>query len=323
MKKITMTIAAAFSSALLSAGAAQADCGELTITDMDWASSQVVTAVSKFLLEQGLGCSVTAVPSATNTAMVSLAENGTPDIVTEVWGNSVPAVEKLQSEGKALFHSIVLSDGGQQGWWVPKYMVDETPELATLEGVLANADLMGGRLFTCPDGWKCKTINANIAKAAGLEEAGIKVFDPGSGEALSSSLAAAYSDKEPWFGYYWAPTALLGKNPMVMVDMGEFDEAGHLCNIEEDCANPVVSPYPRDEVWTIVTPAFKEREPAAAELMGNVSFTNTQMGELLAWREGNNASADETAVYFLTGYKDVWAEWLSDEARENLSALLK
>ncbi|WP_299658105.1 glycine betaine ABC transporter substrate-binding protein [uncultured Tateyamaria sp.] len=323
MNKFTLAAAGAMTATILSVNAAHAECGDVTITDMDWASSQVVTAVSKFLMEQGLGCNVTAVPSATNTAMVSLAENGTPDIVTEIWGNSVPAVEKLQDEGKALFHSIVLTDGGQQGWWVPQYMVDENPELATLDGILANADLFDGRLFTCPDGWVCKNINANIAKAAGLEEAGIDVFDPGSGEALSSSLAAAYAEEEPWLGYYWAPTALLGKNPMVMVDMGSFDKAGHECNIEEDCANPVVSPYPRDEVWTIITPAFKEREPAAAELMGNVAFTNPQMGQLLAWREENNASADETAAYFLLNYQDVWAEWLSDEAKANLSELLK
>lgn len=323
MKKTTLTIAAAFGAAMLSAGAAKAECGDMTITDMDWASSQVVTAVSKFLLEQGLGCNVTAVPSATNTALVSLAENGTPDIVTELWGNSVPAIEKLQGEGKAVFHNIVLSDGGQQGWWVPQYLVDEHPEMATLDGILANPELVGGRLFTCPDGWQCKNINANIAKAAGFEDAGIEIFDPGSGEALASSILAAYSDKEPWFGYYWAPTPLLGNNPMVMVDLGEFNEEGHLCNIKEDCANPVVSPYPRDVVWTVVTPDFKEREPAAAELMGKVSFTNPQMGELLAWRENNNASADETAVYFLTNYKDVWSQWLSDEAKENLSALLQ
>ena len=47
------------------------------------------------------------------------------------------------------------------------------------------------------------------------------------------------------------------------------------------------------------------------------------MGTLLAWREENNASSDETAVYFLTNYKDVWKDWLDDAAREKLAPLLQ
>jgi glycine betaine/proline transport system substrate-binding protein len=73
---------------------------------------------------------------------------------------------------------------------------------------------------------------------------------------------------------------------------------------------------------TAAAGGFSEREPAAAALMAKVSFTNEQMGEVLAWRLDRNASYDEAAVYFLTNYKDVWAEWLNDEAREKLAAIL-
>ena len=54
-----------------------------------------------------------------------------------------------------------------------------------------------------------------------------------------------------------------------------------------------------------------------------MSFTNAQMGEVLAWRLDNNASYDEAAVYFLTNNKDVWGGWLNDGAKEKLAALLK
>ena len=43
----------------LSAGAAQAqDCGEVSLTEMDWGSAIIVTQVAKFLLEQGYGLSL-------------------------------------------------------------------------------------------------------------------------------------------------------------------------------------------------------------------------------------------------------------------------
>lgn len=74
---------------------------------------------------------------------------------------------------------------------------------------------------------------------------------------------------------------------------------------------------------TTATAAFVEREPAVAELMRNMTFTNAEMNEILAWQEGQGASYEEAAVYFLTNYQDTWSGWLNDAAREKLSALLK
>ena len=73
---------------------------------------------------------------------------------------------------------------------------------------------------------------------------------------------------------------------------------------------------------TAVSGAFMDREPDVAELLKNVAFTNAQMGDVLAWRLDNNASYDEAAVYFLTTYKDVWADWLSGDAKGKLAAIL-
>ena len=59
---------------------AHAACGEVSITEMDWDSARVVTAVSKFILEQGYGCKLTIVPSASTPALASVSETGEPDI---------------------------------------------------------------------------------------------------------------------------------------------------------------------------------------------------------------------------------------------------
>lgn len=160
-------------------------------------------------------------------------------------------------------------------------------------------------------------------KASGLGDAGVARFQHGSGETLATAIAAAYEAKEPWFGYYWAPTSVLGKYPMVQVEMPAYDADTHTCNGLEDCATPGLSAYPVSNVVTAATQAFVDREPDAAALMGNLTFTNAQMGEVLAWQEANEASNEEAAVYFLTTYKDVWGGWLNDEARGNLSALLQ
>jgi glycine betaine/proline transport system substrate-binding protein len=321
MKKI------AFASALLMGASfgttASADCGEVSITEMDWASSAVVTYVSKFLMEQGYSCSVQVVPSSTTPAVASLAENGEPDIVTELWSAYTPVYNELKDAGKVAELTNVLSDGGVEGWWIPKYLADAHPELATIEGIKANPEMVGGRFHDCPDGWGCNYTNLNNLKASGLLDAGIERFQHGSGETLATSIASAYVGQEPWFGYYWAPTSVLGSYPMVAVDMGDYNEEAHTCNVVEDCATPAMSSYPTAPVVTVVTTSFANDEPEIADLMSKVQFTNDQMNEVLAWQEAEGASYEEAAVYYLTNYKDIWGGWLNDDARAKLAPLLK
>ncbi|EBA03953.1 MAG: glycine betaine ABC transporter substrate-binding protein [Paracoccaceae bacterium] len=321
MKKMFTGVAAA-AALTMGANAAYADCGDVTITEMNWASSAVVTAVATFIMEQGYGCSVQKVPSSTVTAITSITETGEPDILTEVWSNSTPSYPGLVAEGKLVELADVLSDGGVEAWWIPAYLAESNPELTTWEGIMANPAAVGGKFHDCPSGWACDIINNNNLIAAGAEAGGLERFQHGSGETLQTSIAAAYADKAPWFGYYWAPTAVLGKYPMVAVEVPAYNAEGHACNGVDGCENPVFGAYPASKVVTAAAGSFVEREPAAAELMRNVAFTNAQMGEVLAWRLDNNASYDEAAVYFLTNYKDVWAGWLSDDAKSRLAAIL-
>lgn len=323
LKLKSLALLCALTVGLISGPAQAKNCGEVSITEMDWASAAVVTAVAKFLMEEGYGCSVTKVPSASIPALASVAETGEPDILTEIWTNGAPAYQSLIEEGKIEPLTDVLSDGGVEGWWIPNYLLEAHPVLATLEGIKANPDLVGGRLHNCPEGWTCKTISTNIALAADLAGSGIEDFVHGSGETLATSIASAYVDKAPWFGYYWAPTSILGKYPMTLVDMGPHNPEGHACNSKQDCTTPMVGAFPRSIVTTVVSREFATENPSVTDLMRNLSFTNQTMGSILAWKEENNASADEAAVHFLNNNSDIWSGWLSSEARGKLSVLIK
>ena len=302
---------------------ALADCGEVSVAEMNWASGQIITRITEFLMEQGYGCDVTVVPSATTTAITSLAENNEPDIVPELWVNSAPAYFKLNEEGKVLKATDVFSEGGSENWWVPDYLVEEHPELATIEGVLANPELVGGRFHNCPDGWGCRIANDNLVKAFDFEGHGIEVFNHGSGDTLPASMASAYENEEPWFGYYWGPTAILGRYNMVAVGMGPHDPDIHACNQTQDCENPGISSYPAAPVLTVVTADFAERNPDIFELVSNISFGTQELSNLLAWQADNSASAEEAAVYFLTQNKDTWEGWVNDAAAEKLGEIIQ
>jgi glycine betaine/proline transport system substrate-binding protein len=302
---------------------AQAECGEVSITEMNWASNTVVTNVATFIMEQGYGCDVTIVPSDTVPAVTSVAENGEPDIITELWLNSAgEAYLRLEEQGKVERVSKVLDPGGVEGWWIPTYLAEEHPELTTIEGVMANPELVGGTFNNCPDGWGCRVVSDNLIRALDLEESGIEVFNHGSGETLASSMASAVQNKEPWFGYYWGPTVPLGKYDMTRVELGEYKQDVHQKNQTPDADNPGVSEFPAATVLTSITTDFKEREPEVAEMLSKMTFKTATMSSILAWMDENNATGEEAAVYFLSNNSDEWSTWLNDSATKRLAKIL-
>ena len=324
----TFTAAALAATALgtvLAPGTARAQdaCGEVSITLMDWASSAIVTHVATFLMSEGYGCDVTIVPSSTTPALASVAETGEPDILTEIWTNGTPVYDELVAEGRIVPVADVIAEGGVQGWYIPTYLAEAHPELRTLQGILDNPELVGNRLHSCPEGWACRETTVSLAEAVGADGAGIELFQHGSGETLAASLAAAVEAGEPWLGYYWAPTGVLGKYDMTMVDLGPYDEETFFCNADPACEAVGVTAYSVNPVKTVVTADFQAERPELAALLANVSFTTGQMNAALAWQEENLASAEEAAVWFLSTYPDVWQAWVSDEARANLAGLIE
>lgn len=323
MFKVSTSLGIVLAAAITTSAAQADECGEVSIMQGDWGSAQIVTAVAKFLMEEGYGCEVTSVPLSSIPALASVAETGKPDILTEIWTNGAPAYQGLVDAGKIIPVADVLSDGGVEGFFVPTYLVEAHPELATIKGIVANPELVGNRFHNSPEGWVSINANTNILKASGLLEAGLDNFVHGSGETLAASIATAFENKEPWFGFYWAPSAILGKYPMTLVDLGPHDPEKHACNITAECATPAVTSYPRSVVATVLSKDFMAKNAEISDLMTNLSFTNEQMGETLAWVEENSASYEEGAAHFLTTYKGVWGPWLNDAARDNLSALLQ
>jgi ABC-type proline/glycine betaine transport system substrate-binding protein len=84
---------------------------------------------------------------------------------------------------------------------------------------------------------------------------------PARQQGLDGSIAKAYEAKQPWVGYYWAPTALLGKYQMVKLGYGaEYNaEEWKRCTSVADCADPKENAWPADNVETLVTKTFADR----------------------------------------------------------------
>ncbi|WP_413111812.1 ABC transporter substrate-binding protein [Thaumasiovibrio sp. DFM-14] len=324
MKYVTraLLISSLFATSSLQYASAN-ECGAVTIADMNWNSASLIANIDKFILQHGFGCDAELVPGDTQPTGASMVSKGQPDIAPEFWSNSMrEALDMGVKEGRIQYAGTTLTDGGEEGFWVPAYMVEKDPTLATIEGVLANAELFThpedpskSGFYTCPAGWNCQISAGNLFNALGMEAAGFEVIDPGSGAGLSGSIAKAYEREEAWFGYYWAPTAVLGKYKMVKVDFGSgVDETLFKeCISQETCLDPKPTMYPPSIVETVVTDSFAKRAPQAMAYFDSREFTNAQMNTLLAWMEQEQADGEYAVEYFMKEYKATWSAWLTPE----------
>jgi len=307
------------------------ECGDVSIARMNWASAEVVAEIDNLILSEGYGCNTTLVGGDTMPTFTSMSEKGEPDLAPELWVNAVKEpLDAAVAEGELIIAAEVLSDGGVEGWWVPKYIVDANPDIKTIEDALARPDLFPapeddsvGGVHTCPSGWACQIITNNLYAAYGAEGKGFELIDVGSSAGLDGSIAKAYEQEEGWIGYYWAPTALLGRYEMVKLDMpGNDREHWDSCTVIADCADPKPNGWPRSDVFSVVTDDFAEKASVAMDYVGKRQWDNDTVNTLLAWKDENQATGEETAYYFLENNEDVWSAWVEPEVAEKIRAAL-
>ncbi|MCP2072882.1 UNVERIFIED_ORG: glycine betaine/proline transport system substrate-binding protein [Pseudomonas lini] len=318
-----------------SAGAASAasPCGAVVIASMNWQSAEVLSNVDKIILSSGYGCQAEITVGDTVPTITSMAEKSQPDIAPEAWVDVMPdIVKKGVDNGKLVVAGASLSEGGESGWWIPKYMAEAHPEIKTIADALKRPDLFPhpdlpskGAIFSGPQGWGGTVITAQLFKAYKAESAGFSMVDTGSGPALDASMARAYEKKQGWLGHYWAPSAMLTKYEMVKLEFGvPYDPAGwSTCITVADCPNPTPSAWPIDHVYTLVSTRFAKRAgPEVIKYLETRAWDNKTVGTLLEWMTENQASGEDAAKYFLKTYPEVWKPWVTPSAQSKVVSAL-
>jgi glycine betaine/proline transport system substrate-binding protein len=313
--------------------ASAAQCGTVTIASMNWQSAEVLSNLDKLILNNGYGCDAEITVGDTVPTITSMAEKGQPDIAPEAWIDLLPeVVRKGTEEGRIIQVGSPLPDGGIQGWWIPKYVADAHPDIKTIPDALKHPELFPdpedskkGAVYNGPQGWGGTIVTAQYYKAFGGEKAGFTLVDTGSAAGLDGSIAKAYERKEGWVGYYWAPTALLGKYAMVKLDAGVPNDPGEWkrCNTVADCADPKPNAWPTDHVVTLVAKSFSEKAgPDVLDYLKKRSWSNDTVNKLMAWMTDNQASGEDGAKHFLKENKDAWAKWVTPDAAKKIEAAL-
>ena len=325
-----------FFSAILALGlssfvsSAQA-CGKVTIAEMTWQSAAVLAHLDAKILAMGYDCDVELVPGDTMPTGTSMIEKGEPDIAPELWTNGLgPLLAPAVAEGRIASAGESIAGGAIESLWIPKYMLDATPELATIDGVIANPQLFPnpedpsrGALYGCPAGWNCQITTHQLFKAGGMEDKGWDLIDPGSGAGLAGAMTEAYNKGDGWIGYYWGPTAILGQVEMVQVDQGPHnaDEWARCIGADMDCPDPMMMNHPVSTVEIYVSKKIMENK-TVMRYLGARGMTSAQISVILAAADADQLSPEEAAEYILNEREDLWKNMVSNDVRIKIKAAL-
>ncbi|NJM41566.1 MAG: hypothetical protein HC853_12785, partial [Anaerolineae bacterium] len=121
----------------LAPAAPAADKPIIKLADNNWSGSSVNVYVAKQLLEEKLGYKVEVV-SIDENAQWPAVSKGDISAVLEIWpsGETHQKGFKQYVDGDKSVNKIgELGVVGKISWYVPKYVVDANPELATWEGL--------------------------------------------------------------------------------------------------------------------------------------------------------------------------------------------
>jgi glycine betaine/proline transport system substrate-binding protein len=313
------------------AAPASAQCGRVSLAEMSWGSAAILAHIEEIILNKGYGCRTELLPGDTVPTTTSMAGRGEPDVAPELWINAArETIERAVQENRIKIAAKIFPDGGEEGWYIPTYMLEKHPELTSLEAVLKRPDLFPdsesrgkGRFYTCPAGWACQIVNDNLFRAYALDKAGFVKFDPGSGEGLAAAIARAHQRKEPIFTYYFGPTAVLGRYPMHRLTGMTHEPTSWGCMSKPDCPDPKPNMYPPADVIGAVTAKFAARAPDAFAFLQKVQFKNETVSALLAWQDERRARPEEAAKHFLATQPDVWDKWVSAEIAEKVKKAVK
>ena len=201
----------------------------------------------------------------------SMNDKGSPDMNPEQWANAVyTPLKKAVSEKRLIIANGAPITGLGEGWWITPGTIKKHPKIKGMTAleILEHPEWFPykeapskGAFVGCPAGWGCQLANANLFRAFEMEKKGWVLIDPGSAAGLDGTISKAADSGNPWFGYYWNPTSMVGKYGLVAVDFGvpfggrdNWDNCITLA--EQDCANPKPTAWTKSEVNSIVTANF-------------------------------------------------------------------
>jgi glycine betaine/proline transport system substrate-binding protein len=310
----------------------------IRFADLGWDTIRVHNRIAGFIIKHGMGYEIDFIPGETVTMGKALimAKGEAPNVNMETWTENWQdiydeglAKGKDPNTNEGFVHLGANFPNSVQGWYVPTYVIKGDPKRGIkpmapdLKSVFDlpkywklfedPEDPDKGLFYNCIPGWSCKIVNDKKLDVYGLRET-YNVMEPGSGDALAASMVSNYKKGKPWLGYYWAPTAIMKRLDMTMLEEPPFNQ--EVWDSTSGCA------YPAVKCDIIVHKTLPKEAPDVVAFLKNYETTMALNNEFLAYMEDNKLDNEKTAQWWLKEYESLWTGWVTPEVTAKVKAAL-
>ncbi|MBI5829714.1 MAG: ABC transporter substrate-binding protein [Chloroflexi bacterium] len=279
----------------------------IKLAENAWTGSSVNVHVAKILLEK-LGYPVEIVTIDENAQWASLAK-GDLSASLELWPSGhAENIKQNIDEQKVVENAGPLGVVGKIGWYIPTYMVDQNPELATWEGLKQDAAMFktaetgdAGQFLAGDPSWV--QYDGDVIKNLYMN---FKVVSVGSEQAVLAAVDAAYSRNDPVLFYFWTPHSVHAKYELTEVKLPDYSDACYA----KASAGGIDCDYPPDVLFKIVWGDLKTKAPEAYQLLKNFKYTNADQIGMIAAVEVNGKTVDAAAQEWVDKNEATWKAWM-------------
>jgi len=330
---LLFTVLAITASLAVGCGEAEEEKPLIKFYDGNWESLWISNAIVQYIITEGYGYPVETVVLDTAVMQVSIAE-GDIHVNMEQWPQNIIEWYNEQIGLGNIVECAEILEGGPQFYMIPQW-VHEEYGINTIDDLKDHWELFKdpedptkGRFINCRLGWQCGVVNRIKFEAYGLLDY-YNVMEPGSAGAMDAAYVGAMMKDEPIFGYYWAPTALMGMFDWYILEEPEYsDEVWDELQdaLEDETLRPLdrACAYPSIPLPITVHKSMLDMAPDVVDMLKKMVIGLDAMNKLAAWSQDNEISDySKTAVYYLENWESTWKTWVTTDAYNKVKDSLK
>jgi glycine betaine/proline transport system substrate-binding protein len=287
--------------------AASSDGGALTLVANPWPGSYANAHVAAQLLASEYGYEVEIAEIDENAQWAGL-DSGDYDAVLEIWPSGHADNYATYIDDLGTVEDLgALGAIGQIGWFIPTYLLEDYPELATWEGFKGNEGLFAtaetgssGQFLAADPSFVQfdETIIANL----GLD---LKVVQSGSEAAQLTAVTTALEARQPVLFYFYTPHWLHAKYDLTLVELPAYTDG---C---DEPADARTCGYPEDVLFKAVSGDLKDRLPEAHAFLSRFQMANASQDAITFMIDEEGLEPAEAAERWIAENESVWKAWVS------------
>ena len=278
--------------------------GTVNIAINPWVGYEANAAVVAHILEKELGYTVVKKDLKEDVSWQGF-ETGEVDVIIEDWGH--PDLEKKYvEEDKVAQDAGETGNIGVIGWYVPKWMVDENPDITDYKNLNKYADLFK----TSESGDQGQFLGSDPSYVQ-YDEALVKNLDlnfkvifSGGEAATITAYQQAVTDKKPLIGYFWDPQWLHSQIELVRVNLPPYTD-GCAADLEK-----VACDYAETPLRKFVSTKFATEGGKGYEVVKNFTWTNEDQNLVSDYITNQKMTAEEAAAKWVAENEAKWKAWM-------------